>query len=65
MNFEDARKIVINAYGKGADGDPDDDPCFYCEEDCGGEPIYEEDYPEFEVDDTGKPICPICGCAWG
>lgn len=26
MNFKDVRKIVINTYGKGADGEPDDEP---------------------------------------
>lgn len=35
-----------------------DDNVVYCPE-C-GEPIYEDDFPEIEIDDDNCYICPIC-----
>lgn len=34
-------------------------PIFYCEEDCGGESIYKENFPQIDVRD-GFALCPVC-----
>ena len=57
MDWNKVRESVIFAYGKSYDGDPDDDPCFYCPH-C-EEPIYEEDFPQIDVRD-GFALCPVC-----
>ena len=58
IKWEEARRIVLETFGNHLDGDPDDDPCFYCSE-C-EEPLYKEEFPYFRTDMYGYPICPIC-----
>ena len=57
MNWDKVRESVLFAYGDTYDGDPDDEPCFYCPH-C-GEPIYKEDFPTIDVRE-GFYICPVC-----
>lgn len=53
-------KCLNEVYGARLILDSDeDDNVVYCPE-CGGEPIYEEDFPEIEQDEDGKYICPVC-----
>ena len=58
MAWDKAREGVLFAYGNDYDGDPSDDPCFYCPH-C-GEPIYEEDFPNIEINENDLAICPVC-----
>ena len=58
MKWNEAKAYVLNEYGEQFDGEPEDDPCFYCPH-C-EEPLYEEDFPYFKRDFEGHPICPIC-----
>ena len=47
MNWDKVREYVLYAYSNAYDGDPDDEPCFYCPH-C-GEPIYKEDFPIIDI----------------
>lgn len=57
MMWNNVRELVLALYGNAFDGDPDDEPCFYCPH-C-AEPVYEVDFPTIDIVD-GHPICPIC-----
>lgn len=58
MSWKEARFYVLREFGEHLDGEPEDDPCFYCPE-C-EEPLYKEDFPYFKMSFEGAPICPIC-----
>ena len=61
MKWSDARAFILREFGNCYDGEKDDDPVFYCPE-C-EEPLYKEDFPEFdELDADEGFICPICEC---
>lgn len=56
----DFARCLNEVYGARLIFDSDeDDNVVYCPE-CGGEPIYEEDFPEIEQDEDGRYICPVC-----
>lgn len=59
MSWDEARKWMLSEFGAPIDGDPDDDPCFYCPF-C-EEPLYKADFPYFRMSADGEPLCPICG----
>lgn len=58
MSWDEARKWLLSEFGSLLDGDPDDEPCFYCPY-C-EEPLYKEDFPYFKISFDGQPICPVC-----
>ena len=57
MDWNETKDYVLREYGN-YNGDPDDDPCFFCPH-C-MEPLYQADFPYFKMDFKGRPICPIC-----
>lgn len=58
MSWLTAKGMIMEDYGETWNGEPWDEPCFYCPE-C-EEPIYQEDFPRVEIGKHGKPVCPVC-----